>query len=90
MKQHFIYKTFISFLLAFLMVVPASIQAAQPKDDNTSPYFESAAVRDSFKNCKKPIWTNNWDDLPANEQQYHLVEFKNDPKYGKYLFSYHP
>ena len=65
MKLHFIYKTFISFLLAFLMVVPASIQAAQPKDDNTSPYFESAAVRDSFMNCKKPIWTNNWDDLPT-------------------------
>lgn len=69
MKLHFIYKTFISFLLAFLMVVPASIQAAQPQDDNTSPYFESAAVRDSFMNCKKPIWTNNWDALPADKQQ---------------------
>lgn len=62
MKLHFIFKSFILFVLAFLMIVPASIQAAQPKDDNTSPYFESAAVRDSFKNCKKPIWTNNWDD----------------------------
>lgn len=86
MKQHFIYKTFISFLLAFLMVVPASIQAAQPKDDNTSPYFESTAVRDSFKNCKKPIWTNNWDDLPADKQQEHLVEFNDDPKYGNMTF----
>lgn len=86
MKQHFIYKTFISFVLTFLMVVPASIQAAQPKDDNTSPYFESAAVRDSFKNCKKPIWTNNWDDLPDDNQQDHLVEFNNDPKYGNMTF----
>ena len=86
MKQHFIYKTFISFLLAFLMVVPASIQAAQPKDDNTSPYFESTAVRDSFKNCKKPIWTNNWDDLPADNQQDHFVEFNNDLKYGNMTF----
>lgn len=86
MKLHFIYKTFISFLLAFLMVVPASIQAAQPKDDNTSPYFESAAVRDSFMNCKKPIWTNNWDDLPADKHQDHFVEFNNDPKYGNMTF----
>lgn len=86
MKLHFIYKTFISFLLAFLMVVPASIQAAQPKDDNTSPYFESAAVRDSFMNCKKPIWTNNWDDLPADTLQKHFVEFNNDPKYGNMTF----
>lgn len=86
MKQHFIFKTFISFVLTFLMVVPASIQAAQPKDDNTSPYFESAAVRDSFKNCKKPIWTNNWDDLPDGVQQDHFVEFNNDPKYGNMTF----
>ena len=86
MKLHFIYKTFISFVLTFLMVVPASIQAAQPKDDTTSPYFESAAVRDSFMNCKKPIWTNNWDDLPDDNQQDHFVEFKNDPKYGNMTF----
>lgn len=86
MKLHFIYKTFISFVLTFLMVVPASIQAAQPKDDITSPYFESAAVRDSFMNCKKPIWTNNWDDLPDDNQQDHLVKFNNDPKYGNMTF----
>lgn len=86
MKLHFIYKTFISFLLAFLMVVPASIQAAQPQDDNTSPYFESAAVRDSFMNCKKPIWTNNWDDLPTDTLQKHFVKFNNDPKYGNMTF----
>lgn len=84
MKQHFIYKTFISFLLAFLLVVPVSIQAAQPKDDNTSPYFESAAVRDSFMKCKKPIWTNNWEDLP--DAKDHFVEFTNDPKYGNMTF----
>ena len=29
MKLHFIFKSFILFVLAFLMVVPASIQAAQ-------------------------------------------------------------
>lgn len=86
MKQHFIFKSFILFVLTFLMVVPASIQAAQPKDDNTSPYFESAAVRDSFMNCKKPIWTNNWDDLPTDTQQKHFVEFNNDPKYGNMTF----
>ena len=86
MKQNFIFKSFISFLLAFLMVVPASIQAAQPKDDNTSPYFESTAVRDSFMNCKKPIWTNNWVDLPADKQQDHFVEFNKDPKYGNMTF----
>lgn len=84
MKQHFIYKTFISFLLAFLLAVPASIQAAQPKDDNTSPYFESAAVRDSFMKCKKPIWTNNWEDLP--DAKDHFVEFNNDRKYGNMTF----
>lgn len=86
MKQHFIYKTFISFVLAFLLVVPISIQAAQSKDDNTSPYFESAAVRDSFMNCKKPIWTNNWYGLPSEKQQDHFVEFTNDPKYGNMTF----
>lgn len=86
MKLHFIYKTFISFLLAFLMVVPASIQAAQPQDDNTSPYFENAAVRDSFKNCKKPIWTNNWVDLPDDKHQDHFVEFNNHPKYYNMTF----
>lgn len=68
------------------MVVPASIQAAQPKGDNTSPYFESAAVRDSFKNCKKPIWTNNWDDLPDDKHQDHFVEFNNHPKYYNMTF----
>lgn len=68
------------------MVVPASIQAAQPQDDNTSPYFESAAVRDSFKNCKKPIWTNNWVDLPADKHQDHIVEFNNHPKYYNMTF----
>lgn len=86
MKQHFIFKSFILFVLAFLLVVPASIQAAQPKDDNTSPYFESAAVRDSFMNCKKPIWTNNWDDLPGAKQQDHFVEFNNHPQYGNMTF----
>ena len=86
MKQHFIFKSFILFVLAFLLVVPVSIQAAQPQDDNTSPYFESAAVRDSFINSKKPIWTNNWEDLPTDKQQDHFVEFSNDPKYGNMTF----
>lgn len=64
----------------------ASLNAALPKDDNTSPYFESAAVRDSFMNCKKVIWTNNWDDLPTNQPNANYVEFENNEKYGNMKF----
>ena len=73
-------------VLALVQGFPATMQAAQPQDDNTSPYFESAAVRDSFVNCSKPIWTNNWDDLPPAKEKEGYVKFDNDPKYGNMTF----
>lgn len=73
-------------VLALVQGFPATMQAAQPQDDNTSPYFESAAVRDSFVNCSKPIWTNNWDDLPSDKKKDGYVKFDNDPKYGNMTF----
>ena len=54
MKLHFIYKTFISFLLAFLMVVPASIQAAQPKDDNTVPISRVLPLETRSRTARNP------------------------------------
>lgn len=73
-------------VLALVLDLPATMQAAQPQDDNTSPYFESAAVRDSFVKCSKPIWTNNWDDLPFDKKKDGYVKFDNDPKYGNMTF----
>lgn len=73
-------------VLALVQGFPATMQAAQPQDDNTSPYFESAAVRDSFVKCSKPIWTNNWDDLPSDKEKDGYVKFDNDPKYGNMTF----
>ena len=73
-------------VLALVQGFPATMQAAQPQDDNTSPYFESAAVRDSFVNCSKPIWTNNWDDLPADKKKEGYVKFDNNLKYGNMTF----
>lgn len=73
-------------VLALVQGFPATMQAAQPQDDNTSPYFESAAVRDSFVKCSKPIWTNNWDDLPSDKKKDGYVKFDNDPKYGNMTF----
>ena len=73
-------------VLALVLGLPATMQAAQLQDDNTSPYFESAAVRDSFVNCSKPIWTNNWDDLPPAKEKEGYVKFDNDPKYGNMTF----
>ena len=73
-------------VLALVLGLPATMQAAQPQDDNTSPYFESAAVRDSFVKCSKPIWTNNWDDLPSDKKKDGYVKFDNDPKYDNMTF----
>lgn len=73
-------------VLALVLGLPATMQAAQPQDDNTSPYFESAAVRDSFANCSKPIWTNNWAYLPDDKEKDGYVKFDNDPKYGNMTF----
>ena len=73
-------------VLALVLGLPTTMQAAQPQDDNTSPYFESAAVRDSFVKCSKPIWTNNWDYLPSDKKKDGYVKFDNDPKYGNMTF----
>lgn len=73
-------------VLALVQGFPATMQAAQPQDDNTSPYFESAAVRDSFANCSKPIWTNNWAYLPDDKEKDGYVKFDNDSKYGNMTF----
>ena len=55
MKHHSIVIRYLYMVLALVLGLPATMQAAQPQDDNTSPYFESAAVRDSFMNSEKPI-----------------------------------
>ena len=86
MKHHSIVIRYLYMVLALVLGLPATMQAAQPQDDNTSPYFESAAVRDSFVNCSKPIWTNNWDDLPPAKEKEGYVKFDNDPKYGNMTF----
>ena len=86
MKHHSIVIRYIYMVLALVQGFPATMQAAQPQDDNTSPYFESAAVRDSFVNCSKPIWTNNWDDLPADKKKEGYVKFDNNLKYGNMTF----
>lgn len=74
------------YLFVILMVFTSSMKAAVPSDDNTSPYFEDAATRDLFMNCKKTIWTNNWDDLPTNQPNKNYVQFENDVKYGNMKF----
>ena len=86
MKHHSIVIRYLYMVLALVLGLPATMQAAQPQDDNTSPYFESAAVRDSFVKCSKPIWTNNWDDLPSDKKKDGYVKFDNDPKYGNMTF----
>ena len=86
MKHHSIVIRYLYMVLALVLDLPATMQAAQPQDDNTSPYFESAAVRDSFVKCSKPIWTNNWDDLPSDKEKDGYVKFDNDPKYGNMTF----
>ena len=67
-----------------LISLPSFSQDAQPRTDNTSPYFESAEVRDAFKDCKKPIWTDDWKDLP--QDQPNSVDFNNDPRYYNMKF----
>ena len=86
MKHHSIVIRYLYMVLALVLDLPATMQAAQPQDDNTSPYFESAAVRDSFVNCSKPIWTNNWAYLPDDKEKDGYVKFDNDPKYGNMTF----
>lgn len=73
-------------VLALVLYVPATMRAAQPQADDTSPYFQSAAVRDSLANSTKPFWTNDWKDLPADKEKEGYVKFDNDPKYGNMTF----
>ena len=43
-----------------LLAMPMSAKIVKPVDDLSNPYFEDVATRDSFINCKKPIWTSDW------------------------------
>ncbi len=71
-------------VLLVLISLPSFSQDAQPRTDNTSPYFESAEVRDLFKDCKKPIWTDDWKDLPSGQPDG--VDFHADIKYYNMKF----
>lgn len=84
MKHYSNFHQFIFTVLLVLISLPAFSQDAQPRTDDTSPYFESAEVRDAFKDCKKPIWTDDWKDLPQN--QPNSVDFNNDHKYYNMKF----
>lgn len=84
-NNSFIIKTIFA-VLALTFTMSVSAKVVKPADDNTSPYFESAAVRDSFVNCSKPIWTNNWVDLPSEKEHDGFVKFEDHPKYGNMTF----
>ena len=84
MKHNFNFHQFIFTVLLVLISLPSFSQEAQPRTDDTSPYFESAEVRDAFKDCKKPIWTDDWKDLPNG--QPNSVDFNNDSKYYNMKF----
>lgn len=84
MKHYSNFHQFIFTVLLVLISLPAFSQDAQPRTDDTSPYFESAEVRDAFKDCKKPIWTDDWKDLP--QDQPNSVDFNNDPRYYNMKF----
>mgnify|MGYP004457600377 FL=1 len=84
MKHNFNFHQFIFMVLLVLISLPSFSQDAQPRTDDTSPYFESAEVRDAFKDCKKPIWTDDWKDLP--QAQPNGVDFKDHEKYYNMKF----
>lgn len=84
MKHNFNFHQFIFTVLLVLISLPSFSQEAQPRTDDTSPYFESAEVRDAFKDCKKPIWTDDWQDLPST--QPNGVDFHGDKKYYNMKF----
>ena len=68
MNYHSKFTQLIFLVFALFIALPLAAQQEEPRGgDNTSPYFESAAVRDSFMNCKKPIWTDDWKDLPSDQ-----------------------
>lgn len=84
MKYNSNFYKFIFLVLLVFMALPSFSQSVEPKNDNTSPYFESAEVRDLFKDCKKPIWTDDWKDLPSEHPDG--VDFQDDSKYYNMKF----
>ncbi|MQN12108.1 hypothetical protein F7D95_04580, partial [Prevotella copri] len=86
MKHHSIIIKSIFAVLALMLAVTASAEVVKPTNDFSSPYFNSAAERDSLIETTKPIWTNNWDDLPSEKEHDGYVKFDNDPKYGNLTF----
>lgn len=86
MKHHSIIIKSIFAVLALMLAVTASAEVVKPTNDFSSPYFKSAAERDSLIETTKPIWTNNWDDLPSEKEHDGYVKFDNDPKYGNLTF----
>ena len=84
MKYNSNFYKFIFLVLLVFMALPSFSQGVEPKNDNTSPYFESAEVRDLFKDCKKPIWTDDWKDLPSEHPDG--VDFQDDSKYYNMKF----
>ena len=84
MKYNSNFYKFIFLVLLVFMALPSFSQGVEPKNDNTSPYFESAEVRDLFKDCKKPIWTDDWKDLPSEHPDG--VDFHDDSKYYNMKF----
>ena len=84
MKYNSNFYKFIFLVLLVFMALPSFSQGVEPKNDNTSPYFESAEVRDLFKDCKKPIWTDDWKDLPSGQPDG--VDFHDDIKYYNMKF----
>ena len=84
MKYNSNFYKFIFLVLLVFMALPSFSQGVEPKNDNTSPYFESAEVRDLFKDCKKPIWTDDWKDLPSEHPDG--VDFHADIKYYNMKF----
>ena len=85
MNYHSKFTQLIFLVFALFIALPLAAQQEEPRGgDNTSPYFESAAVRDSFRNCKKPIWTDDWKALPSDQPD--SVDFHDNSKYYNMKF----
>lgn len=69
-----------------LLAMPMSAKIVKPVDDLSNPYFEDVATRDSFINCKKPIWTSDWKDLPTDNPNENFADFVDHEKYGNMKF----
>lgn len=84
-NNSFIIKTIFA-VLALTFTMSVSAKVVKPTNDFSSPYFKSAAERDSLIETTKPIWTNNWDDLPSEKEHDGYVKFEDNPKYGNLTF----